>query len=374
MGEEVSKADLERINQTIQTTRSELDDTSSARREARSALKSAEVKLSTTHRKIDTLINQQQDIKHSLDALNERKTTLEQDRADQQAALAKQMAGLYRLGQDPQIKLLLDQGDPTRIARFQHYLNVLNKARRERLDALAQLNQDLANNTRALKQQQSELEQNLAALTQQRDRLTAQRSTRASALERLNATYSSQRQRLASLEDDRTHVESLLENMQRQLEKAHEKARTRPQGSGLTAEEEQAEAPRTIKASGKTGTYPVTGARLLTDYRQGKGVHKNGILLAAKAGSSVRAMAGGQVVFANWLRGFGYLVIVDDASNVLTLYAHNQQLTVSTGDRVEKGAVIARVGDTGGLDQPALYFEVRKGGHPTNPLRWLSRH
>lgn len=98
-----------------------------------------------------------------------------------------------------------------------------------------------------------------------------------------------------------------------------------------------------------------------------------GILISASAGAPVKAVASGQVVFANWVRGFGNLIIVDHGNNYLTVYGYNQSLSRSVGDSVRAGQTIARAGSTGGQVEPALYFEVRNGSKPEDPLRWLAK-
>ena len=98
-----------------------------------------------------------------------------------------------------------------------------------------------------------------------------------------------------------------------------------------------------------------------------------GFLISASAGAPVKAVASGQVVFANWVRGFGNLIIVDHGNNYLTVYGYNQSLSRSVGDSVRAGQTIARAGSTGGQVEPALYFEVRNGSKPEDPLRWLAK-
>ncbi|MCM2129338.1 murein hydrolase activator EnvC family protein [Larsenimonas rhizosphaerae] len=372
---DISKAQLERIGATVEAAENRLDATSSKRRKARQALEKAERQLAATHKRLDDLADRQREIESSLRTLNTQRASLEQERSDQREGLARQLAGLYRLGRDPRMKLLLNQQDPAQAARFQHYLNALNKARQARLDALASLNLDLARNEHQLNEQQASLDTTRATLTRQQATLDSQRREREQAVATLNAEYGSRQSRLAALKREQTQAEKTFNAMQEQLARARKTT-----GTGeLTAEEASAEAPaqpsRVVRAGkATTGKWPIAGARMLSAYGKGEGVHRNGVLLGARAGTTVRAMVAGQVVFANWMRGFGYLVIVADRNNVLTLYAHNQRINVTTGDQVEKGAALATVGDSGGLSQPALYFEVRSKGNPVDPGRWLSRH
>ena len=97
----------------------------------------------------------------------------------------------------------------------------------------------------------------------------------------------------------------------------------------------------------------------------------NGILIGAKEGSSVHAIHHGQVVFSDWLRGYGLLVIVDHGQGYLSLYGQNQSLLKSPGDWVEAGEPVAISGGSGGSGELGLYFEIRYKGKPQNPIRWI---
>jgi septal ring factor EnvC (AmiA/AmiB activator) len=112
---------------------------------------------------------------------------------------------------------------------------------------------------------------------------------------------------------------------------------------------------------------------MLATYGNGDGVDRNGMLIGAAAGTPVSAVHAGRVVFANWMRGFGNLLIVDHGDNVMTLYAHLQRFDVEVGAQVTRGDTLAAVGDSGGRDSPALYFEVRKDGDPIDPSDWIAR-
>ena len=98
-----------------------------------------------------------------------------------------------------------------------------------------------------------------------------------------------------------------------------------------------------------------------------------GILINASAGAPVKAVASGQVVFANWVRGFGNLIIVDHGGGYMSVYGYNQSLSKGVGDTVKTGQVVARAGSTGGQVEPAVYFEIRQGSRPVDPLQWLAQ-
>lgn len=109
------------------------------------------------------------------------------------------------------------------------------------------------------------------------------------------------------------------------------------------------------------------------DVKTGSGMRWEGLLLAAAEGEPVHAIFDGRVVYADWLRGFGLLLILDHGDGYMSLYSHNSSLNKQLGDWVASGETIAFVGTTGGLSKPGLYFEVRYNGEPTNPLAWCRR-
>lgn len=423
----VSRDRLRQINATINNARAQLKTSQKQQNSAQQALESAESALATTHAQIEALSSQQTRLLSQLQALNSQAATLDKEREAQRQALAEQLAALYRLGSEPQLKLLLEQQDPTRLSRYQRYFNNLDQARRDRLSTLQRLNTELTQNKAATEQRKRHLE---AAITEQRAReaqLRDQQEARQKALAEVTRSYQDDQARLSALNQDRQQAEDVIARIEREVaaaraaEKAKaeraaraeaEAARKRaqaerqkrpaetpspstpepaphhptPEDTQLTDEELALDAPGTTPAASRTapsssprettsrpstpwqGRWPVDG-RLLLGFGQGDGVDKNGMLISAPAGTPIHAMAAGQVVFADWLNGFGYLVIVDHG-RTMSVYAHNQRNTVSVGDRVGRGAVIGSVGDTGGRSSPALYFEVRRQGKPIDPAGW----
>ncbi|MGO1721011.1 MAG: murein hydrolase activator EnvC family protein, partial [Luteimonas sp.] len=120
--------------------------------------------------------------------------------------------------------------------------------------------------------------------------------------------------------------------------------------------------------------WPLSGT-LLAGFgaKMPDGRDSDGVLIAAPAGTTVQAVAEGTVVFAEWMTGYGLIVIVDHGNNHMSLYAHNDALLREVGDRVSRGDPVASVGSSGGQGQPALYFELRRGGEPIDPSSWLQK-
>ncbi|GHC24274.1 hypothetical protein GCM10010082_16000 [Kushneria pakistanensis] len=415
---DTSKAELDNIRQSIQQAQRQLEKTDAQRGSAQEELEQAEKALADTHRRLETLGRARNETTDALEALDERQQTLTVQRDAQQKALAEQVRALYKLGEQPRLKLLLDNQDPGEIDRFQHYLNRLNEARAEQLARLESLNTQLQDNRAQTLEQQHTLDQLQDELKARQQTLDEQRQERETALARLEARYQSGQRNLQGLESDRAEAEKMVSRIERELTRAREQRQareqaererqaretkrqtqarkdTRPQDDGLSSDEmsarpdnaqsvptrrtdpaaeRHAEARQTVthqSASGaRSSRWPVNGS-VISSYGSGDGLNKNGVVIGAPAGTPIYAASKGQVVFADWMRGFGYLVIIDHGG-ILSLYAHQQRLAVAAGDRVERGATLGYVGDTGGLSRPALYFEVRRGGKAINPQSWLA--
>lgn len=350
-----ARARLDSLATDIQALQGKLKDTQSARGDAQDALAQVETAIGDTHRQMDKLQAERRRLDDEVAELGHQRKTLDAERAKQRQALAKQFDALYRLGTTPQLKLLLNQDDPAEVDRLQHYLNALSSARQQRLEQLRELNRQLDENLAAIDQRRTRLDEVHADLERQRQRLASKLRERKALVAKLDARYDSEQSRLEDLNQDRAHVERLLDRMQKELANL------------------QKPPPSTdIRKTRGDLPWPVQGS-LLSNYGNGDGVNRNGILIGAPAGTAVKAVHAGRVVFANWMRGFGNLLILDHGDGVLTLYAHLQQFTVDPGQQVANGQTIAAVGNTGGQSQSALYFEVRQNGDPINPNRWIAR-
>ena len=415
---DASKAELDNIRQNIEQTQRQLEKTDAQRGDAREELEQAEKALAETHRRLETLQQARKQTTEALTTLDQRQKSLTEQRDAQQKALAEQVRALYKLGDQPRLKLLLDNQDPGEIDRFQHYLNRLNEARAEQLARLASLNQELQDNRAQTLEQQQTLDQLQGELKSRQQTLDEQRQEREKALAQVEARYKSGQSNLQGLESDRAEAENMVSRIEQQLARAREQrqareraereqkarqaeqrsqarqdtaaedeglssdemnakpndARSVPTRSADPAPERRAESRAGVTHQADRGArssrWPVNGS-VVSGYGSGDGLNKNGVLISAPAGTPIYAASKGQVVFADWMRGFGYLVIIDHGG-ILSLYAHQQRLAVSAGDRVERGATLGYVGNTGGLSRSALYFEVRRGGKTINPQSWLA--
>lgn len=350
---------LRQLRGRIGALQQSLNETRGERDQARAQLREVE-------RDIGRLVNDQKRLKTrlktdtgKLQALQTRTRNIRAELRAHSESLASQMRTAYAMGEQEYLKLLLNQQDPASVARVHVYYRYLTQARTARMDEIRASLAQLA----ALEKQITERTRKLTTLraeqTKQQQVLRETRARRGTILAGLNQKLSSQSQAIEHLKRDERGLVRLL----RELSSALADAPNLPGPVGPGA--------RFQDFRGKL-SLPVKG-RILAHYGDPKNVGDirwKGLFLAAREGRSVTAVFRGRVAYADWLRGFGLLIILEHGDGYMTLYGHNQSLNKAVGDWVEAGQVIASVGNTGGNPQSGLYFEIRHQGEPRNPLQW----
>ena len=353
--EQAAREQLDAIGQEIDAMVKRLSATDQARNSAQQELREVETELAQTHQRLDQLQAERRQLADETTQLRQHRERLEGERDAQYAALGQQLAALYRLGPTPQLKLLLNQSDPAELDRMQAYLNRLTQARQQRLTDIARLDTALVDTEQALAERQTRLDALADELEAQSALLARRTEERRSVVTTLDDRYESEADRLADLSQSREQAEQQLRAIQAELARLAEPTPT----TNITRT--QGDLP-----------WPVQGS-ITASFQRRNGVHYNGIVIQASEGTAVTAVHSGRVVFADWMRGFGNLLIIDHGDQIMTLYAHLQQFSARPGQQVSRGDAIGRVGNSGGQSRPALYFEVRRGGEPINPQRWIAR-
>ncbi len=321
--------------------------------------------------------------------MQQQRQQLEQQRSGQRDAIERQVRNAYALGRQSKMKALLNQQEPATLSRALTYYDYFNRARAEQIDGYVALLSELDTLQPQIERRAGELRGARDDLDQRRRELDRARAERERALAKLNATIKNKDQEYQQLAQDRSALEAVLKKIERAAAEAAARQR-----------QQQAAKPAPAAPAGKpsgggfavTATSPVAGNKPFGQLRgqlpwpvAGKAVNRfgaqrgnsplrwQGINIAAREGETVRAVHGGKVVFADWLRGSGLLLIVDHGDGYLTLYAHNQSLLRNVGDTVRAGDAIATVGNSGGQAQAGLYFEIRHRGVPSDPTAWCRR-
>ena len=342
---------------------------------AAKALREADGQVAGTQRTVAELDADIAAQSQALDDLRQRKLTLEGGLTRQRAELAALVRSAYALGKHQELKLLLEQdriGDLARVLAYHRYFQRSRETRIGSLDAqlqeLAQVQAQIQARQKALvdarTQRQGELKQ-----------LAAQRSERGKLVASLDARYRDRGARLQALGRDETSTVALLEKL-RKLMAALPKPVPRAVAPGRRPSPGRTPGRAAGDALIPSGpmSLPLTGS-ILAGYggTMPDGHKSQGLLIGGAAGAAVHAVRDGRVAYADWLKGYGLLLILDHGGGWMSLYAFNDTLLKSTGDAVHSGEPIATVGSSGGQGRPALYFELRRDGQPADPATWLRR-
>lgn len=359
-GERAEKeAELEQLRQRITALQRELEQERGRYDVLRKDLRRSERQIGTLSRKLRQLDADLQERGQRMGVLRKRAADLQQQVASQRHYLAAQIRTSYAMGRQEYMKILLNQENPATVGRVITYYDYLNKARAERIETLG-------NTLLELEQVRSEMEvetQRLRALrerqAQEKLELETSRAERARVLRQLKAQLEDKDLHLVGMQRDEQELKRLISALSEALD-------------DIPAEPGNRKPFATLKGKLK---WPTSGP-LLASFGSPRSLGKlswQGVSIGAKTGQEVRAVSHGRVAFADWLRGYGLLMIIDHGEGYMSLYGHNQSLYKETGDWVETGEVIATVGDSGGQEKSALYFEIRKDGHPADPVRWCKR-
>lgn len=342
------QADIKRINREISSARSR-------RSNLEEQLRAAETELGSLNRQLAEKRSAMAEGKSRLAELQGQRDKLLAARDTQQARVATELRTAWQLGNQSQLKVLLNQESPDTVARAMAYYRYFFEARnalineyRSTLDELEVVKADIGSTL-------DQLEQDAAAIGEKQAQIQRSQASRAEAVARLNDSIADKGSQLKAMEADRKELEELLE--------AIEEAVVNLQ----VPENYQA-----FKDARGKMPWPVKGKH---SNRYGKARNEGnmrwqGINIQAAEGSTVSAIHHGRVVYADWFRGLGLLLIVDHGNGYMSLYAHNQSLLREVGEWVTAGTAISTVGNSGGITRPTLYFEIRHQGKPTNPANW----
>ena len=392
---ESKKSELEALKQRLQSLQQEFRTAEVHRSEAADELRQSERSISEAVRQLRELEQQQRRANAELTALQEASAATEKRIEQQQANLSDAIRAAHQRGQSDALKLMLSGRDPNQTARDLRYLASLSRAQ---LELIESLKTDLAK----LEQLKIEASKKTAVLADLRDarlkeqkKLQSERNEREKLLSKLSAQIKKQRGEIATLKRDEQRMTQLVERLNRLVaEKAAREKAARERAAREQAAK-SAKSPAKSASRGPLGVNTRTPEPFQTDKpfsrlkgalslpvkgelmnrfgapREEGGVSWKGLFIRAGQGSVVKAIAAGQVVFSEWLRGFGNLIIVDHGEGYMSLYSNNESLYKQVGDPVQPGDAIASVGNSGGQSDSGLYFEMRHQSRPINPMHWV---
>lgn len=349
---------LELIQGRIQAVLGNLESKQQEQGGLEQQLRTVEMSLGVKIREIRKLDNRLSRSHEKLADLEGKRRSLNAKLAEQRRKLAAQLRSAYLAGNQAQLKLLLNQQDPSALARMLRYYEYLNRARLKTIGETQTVLDSLRDIEARIAASSAELEQLRLQGGQEREALAEQRRNRQAVLEKLQREISEHRQSVAHLRQDESRIRELIASLSGIFADIPVNAQTT-----LVFEQLKGHLP-----------WPVRGNILnaFGDSRAGSDLVWQGLRIGAPRGSEVRAVSHGRVAFADWLPGFGLLLIIDHNHGYISLYAHNEALYKEAGNWVQEGEVIATVGNSGGEQQAALYFEIRYEGKPVDPKKWCN--
>jgi septal ring factor EnvC (AmiA/AmiB activator) len=353
-------AKLEKLREQIQSLREELSSDQAHKKDLQSQLRNTEIQIGKVTALLRGLHRQLRRQKRDLNKLQGQRKTLNSQLQVQRVHLAQQSRSAYDIGQQEYLKILLNQQDPAAVSRTLTYYDYFHRARLKRIKSIDTRLATLRTVEQKIREKSAQLEKNQTEQTKEKEGLQQTQDERGKILAKLNAQIQAKGARLSQM----------LEN-QRRLQNLLTKLAEEPSGSTPELNTEQGELKPFASLRGKL-PWPSRG-RLANRYGSSRKIGRlrwQGLLIKAPEGTDVTAISNGRVAFADWLRGFGLLIIIDHGNGYMSLYGGNQSLYKEVGDWVEAGEVIASVGNSGGNKDSALYFEIRHNGKPTNPLKW----
>ncbi|MDO9366391.1 MAG: peptidoglycan DD-metalloendopeptidase family protein [Methylotenera sp.] len=378
------KQALSDLHQRLESLKKELDHSQEAHKDAADALKESEQAISEANKKLYEINQRQQQNKKNLTRLEADASSTNQLLSQQQKLLSGQLYQQYSHGQPSYLQMILQNERPSEIARDIHYFSYIAKARAEliqnmqgNLAKLTKLNEETAaalKEVDALKQKQ----------VNERQTLQREKQEKSKVVKSLSQQIATQRGEIKKLKRDEKRLSQLVERLAK-ITPANPKTKSTKNNSANNKQTKQIIANNNVVPSDEFAganfaalkgklRLPVRGD--VTNHfgasREDSGVSWKGLFIKANEGAEVKSVASGRVVFADWLRGFGNLVIVDHGDGYMSLYGNNQAILKQAGERVRGGDAIASVGNSGGNEANGVYYELRLQSRPFDPLSWSS--
>lgn len=388
---EAAKEDLSEVKAKIESLKKELDSSQAAHKDATDALKESETAISHANKKLREITQQQRQNQARLNSLKKESLSLNDKLSLQQKQLGELLYRQYTKGNQSYARLMLQNKSPSQITRDVKYFRYIAQAR-------ADLINEMHGNLERVKALDEETKTALAEVTElknqqesERKTLQEQKTEKAKVVKALSTKIASTKEQIDKLKRDEKNLSNLVERLAKIIppKSKKKKAKTPKHKPGKAPEEESTQensvvaTNQQLPANDLDGEFSKLRGRLrlpvrgevtnrFGSARADTGVTWKGLFIRASGGSEVKAVADGRVVFADWMRGFGNLIILDHGDGYMSLYGNNQAVLKGVGDEINSGDTIASVGNSGGNESDGLYYELRKNSKPFDPLGWSS--
>ena len=352
----IKEAELQKLRDIITHLRSDLGQVRDQFDLLNAELRKIERNIGEINRSITKLDQQLADSGRRLNEFQRRHDKLEHHITEQRRYLAVQVRAAYLMGRQEHLKILLNQEDPATIARMMTYYDYLNRARSERIQAIHTTLDELDRVKNTIKGENDRLSALRNRREKEKQELEAKGGERKAVLSDIKGEINSKDEQLGQLLRNEEKLVSLIKTLTEALADIPAEPGNRKPFAELRGHL----------------TWPTRG-KMLVHYgsqRKSSALRWQGVMIGGQSGQAVRSISHGRVAFADWLRGYGLLMIIDHSDGYMSLYGHNQTLYKEAGDWVDSDEVVAAVGNSGGQEDIALYFEIRENGQPVNPARW----
>lgn len=418
---QIAESERAALRKKLAELKRDINRTETAKNHAADELAESESAISRANRSLHELAKEQRETTAKLKRINKEKIELTNAVDTQQKQLGTLLKEQYVAGNEDRIRLLFSGDNPNRISRDLQYMGYVSQAQAKLIESLRASLQAVEANRAEAENAHNELDEIAQEEREQKALLEREKAKRTALLKSLSNKLAAQRKEAGAIERDDKRLAGLVNKLAKLIEQQRkadaavaerrrqaaraekEKQRlARARNSGKTTSANRQKNPNAIEddenpskslarneltpesnvqngvSDGAFKTLrgrlrlPVKGDLLATfGAKRSEGPDWKGLFIAAAEGSDIKSVADGQVVFADWLRGFGNLIIVDHGSQYMTIYGNNQAVLKRAGDSVKTGDVIARTGNSGGNEQSGLYFEMRHQGRPFDPAAWI---
>lgn len=351
-----TERELKQVKQQIGALQAKLAKRKQVLAKAEAELRSFDKRIGAVTAELRQLDTRKQQLQSKRGQLGDNEAQLLAQLQQQEALIRDLLREQYKLGRQPAVELLLSQQDPQQLSRMLHYYDSLTARLSAELEAYRTQLQQLSSTQSAISATDGELLSTRTRLQQQQKALADAREGQARTLETLRKAHQQDSRQLGRLKANQAELEKVLKEIQRSLEQI----RLKQDG---------------LKFSQRKGKmdWPLAGRVKRAFGSREENVSYEGMLITAKAGTPVKAVHHGRVVFADWLRGYGLVLILDHGNGYLSLYGHNDSLLREPGEWVGTGEDLALAGSSGGSAESGLYFAIRYQGRSIDPIAWLKR-
>ena len=383
---DVAKEDLSDLHEKIQALKKELDSNQAAHKDASDELKSSETAISAANKKLREINQKQKQNKNTLNSLKKQSLNLNESLSQQQQQLSHLLRQQYMYGGQSYTQLILQNKNPSDITRDVKYFSYIAKEHAKVIDDM-QTNlvkvKQLNHQTAATLQEVADLK---AKQEVEKKELEQQKQEKSTIVKTLSKQISAQHNEINKLKRDEKSLSNLVERLAKIIPKTilkkTKKAIKKKQDKIDDGNDEKIASNEATPTNAYSGSnfaalkgklhLPVRGdvTNRFGAAREDTGVTWKGLFIKATEGNDVKTVADGRVVFADWMRGFGNMIIIDHGNGYMSLYGNNQAVLKGVGDEVNAGDAIASVGNSGGNESNGLYYELRRQSKPFDPMSW----